>query len=104
MLPIVSSMPPRMGGSTAPCLSPSKLGDGNDGCDPEAVFLYRDGGPTCPHFFMQEAEQAVENGRTPALGALAFVRQIVTEDGRVCFLDGQQAAGLLLAVLGEEGR
>lgn len=76
----------------------------NDGCDPDAVFLFRDGGPTCDHFWMEEAEAAVEGGKTPAQGALAFVRQITYPSGQIAFLDGHQAAGLLLAVLGEEGR
>lgn len=76
----------------------------NDGCDPDAVFLFRDGGPTCPHFWMEEAQQAIEDGRTPELGALAFVRQITDNEGNVAFRDGQQVAGLLLVALGDEGR
>ncbi len=76
----------------------------NDGCDPDTVLLFRDGGPTCPPFFLEEVAEAVNHAGEPALGALRFVRNLRYEDGIPAFEDGHQAAGLLLAVLGQEGR
>ena len=89
-----------------------ELSDGSDvdsDDERQAVFLWRDGGPTCPNFLWEGAADYVNNGvdapsgYSPALRALFFVREI-TSEGRISFLDGHQAAGLLLAVLGQEGR
>jgi hypothetical protein len=88
-----------------------ELSGGNDvDSDDErwAVFLWRDGGPTCPKFLWRSAADYVNGaagapvGWSPSLRALAFVRQIVDGEGRISFLDGHQAAGLLLYALGRE--
>lgn len=88
-----------------------ELSDGSDVDSADerwAVFLFRDGGPTCPRFTWESAKSYVLDGHdapagwSPSLRALAFVRQIVNDLGRISFLDGHQAAGLLLYVLDQE--
>ena len=63
-----------------------------------AVFLFRDGGPTCDSFVMAQATARIAEAISPAMAALYFVRQLKYPSGRIAFLDGEQAAGLLLAV------
>lgn len=75
--------------------------DGDD--DAWAVLLFRDGGPTCDRFLMQDAMDTMHGAVTQERGMLNFVRQITHTSGKIAFLDGHQAAGLLLAAGEKEG-
>lgn len=75
-----------------------------DSDDADTVFLYRDGGPCCLPFSFGAAVKYITDSSTPTRGALGFVRRLQFEDGTPVFEDGHEPAGLLLAVLREEGQ